>query len=251
MDVETETSNYGDITRRDAKDIAAYEQEQAVRIKRASAEHANCPGRPGYDPELGYVCYCGKVMEGPGLDDVLNLPQRPPSLTSEAAAKATALVVPEETSSVRDSAGISSAVSPADPILARVDVIDPSMPYDSKMVEEHILDAIARHERGAHYERVCVEDVYDKTMVYEFALKRATLKARDAVGGGDVNERRAWTELQCEAEYVNLMIAKMKLDAIKSTMHSLRSNISGYQSIAKSIASAYTATRNDNSGPRF
>lgn len=258
MDVETETSEYGDNRRggpgepplRDAHEHANARQEYAVQVKRASEKHSGCPGRPGYDPELGVVCYCGETIGQIHPDDIIDPPARAlASQTTAAALEAVPLVTEPIDEQVVSESGLASAVSPADPILARIDVIDPTGVYDSRMVEEHLLDVVARLERGAHYERVCAEDVYDKTMRYDFALKRATLKARDAVGGGDVNERKAWAELQIEAEYVALMIAKMKADAIKSTMHSLRSVQSAYQSIAKSIGSTYSATRNDN--PKF
>lgn len=252
---EYDSSDYGDNRRGGPgepprRGVGAERHEYAVGIKRAQPDHQSCPGAPGYDPELGVVCYCGEVIGQIHPDDLIDPPEHDlASQTTAAALAAQPLVTePVETQVVAES-GLASAVSPADPILARIDVIDPTGVYDARMVEEHLLDVVARLERGAHYERVCAEDVYDKTMRYDFALKRATLKARDAVGGGDVNERKAWAELQIEAEYVALMIAKMKADAIKSTMHSLRSVQSAYQSIAKSIGSAYQGTRND--APRF
>lgn len=203
-----------------------------VKLKRANPAHSDCPGAPQFDEELGGICYCGLLLgfpEGMESQDKALVP----SVTTQAAGLAKPL-------RVADAGGISSAVDPGDPILAQLDIIDPTMPYDSKMVEEHILDTTARLERGVHYERICAEDYTDKVLKFEMAHSRARLKAMKECGGSE-GDRVAWANVEVETEYVERMIAKMKLDAIKGTMHSLRSALSAYQSVAKSIASTYSA----------
>ena len=229
-----------------AREIAARDHEYAVKIKRAHPDHAQCPGAPGYDPSVGVVCYCGEVI-GPiqGADLLADLPPLPESTTTVAAATARPLQVPPTDAEVKDARGVASAVHPADPILARVEIIDPTQPYDSAMVEAHLLDVVRRLEEGAHYERVCAEDMYDKTIRYEQAYNRARVKAKTEFGGSD-GDRTAWAKLQCEGEWLDLIIARAKLDAIKGTMHSLRSVQSAYQSVMKSILGAYQGTPNSN-----
>jgi hypothetical protein len=229
----------------DARSIADKGQEYAVQVKRRSEEHASCPGRPAYDPELGVMCYCSAIIGPPMVDDLM-APSKPlPSSTVTAAAKAAEpLVIEPPETVVKDVRGISSAVHPNDPILSTIEIIDPTQPYTPQMVEEHLLEAVKRQEEGAHYERVCAEDYADKVMRYEIKYNRKRIEARKAVGGAE-GDREAWARVECETEYLEREISKLKLKAIQGTMHSLRSVISAYQSVAKSIASAYSGTRND------
>lgn len=229
-----------------AREVAERDHVYAVKVKRADPEHAQCPGAPGYDPSVGVVCFCGEVIGDIRTEDLMApLAALPESTTTQAAAVAKPLSVPPVEKGVRDTYGISSAVHPTDPILARVEIIDPSQPYTSEQVEQHLLDVVRRLEEGAHFERVCAEDMYDKTIQYEQAYNRARVKAKTEFGGSD-GDRTAWAKLQCEGEWVALIIAKAKLDAIKGTMHSLRSVQSAYQSVMKSIMSAYAGTANSN-----
>lgn len=229
-----------------AKEVAERDHVYAVKTKRGNPEHAQCPGAPGYDPGVGVVCYCGEVIGAVRTEDLLAAAAPlPESTTTLAAADAKPLTVEPVETGVRDTYGISSAVHPADPILARVEIIDPTQPYTHEQVEQHLLDVVRRLEEGAHFERVCAEDMYDKTIQYEQAYNRARVKAKLEFGGSD-GDRTAWAKLQCEGEWVALIIAKAKLDAIKGTMHSLRSVQSAYQSVIKSILSAFAGTSNSN-----
>lgn len=229
----------------DARAIAEKGQEYAVAVKRKNDEHASCPGRPAYDPELGVMCFCSEII-GPPMDDDLMAPAPPlpPSTTTLAAREAKPMEIAPPPETVKDVNGISSAVHPNDPILATIEIIDPTQPYTPDMVEKHLLDAVKRLEEGAHYERVCAEDHADKVMRYELKYNRKRIEARKAVGGAE-GDREAWARVECETEYLEREISKLKLKAIQGTMHSLRSVISAYQSVAKSIASAYVGTRND------
>lgn len=228
-----------------AQAMAEQGQEYAVAVKRKNDEHSSCPGRPAYDPELGVMCYCGDII-GPPMDEHLAAPTPPlpPSTTTIAARNAAPLEVTPTPETVKDVHGISSAVHPNDPILATIEIIDPTQPYTPAMVETHLLDAVKRLEEGAHYERVCAEDHADKVMRYELKYNRKRIEARKAVGGAE-GDREAWARVECETEYLEREISKLKLKAIQGTMHSLRSVISAYQSVAKSIASAYIGTRDD------
>jgi hypothetical protein len=232
-----------------AKDIAEANHAYAVKVKRGNPGHAGCPGAPRYDVELGVMCFCTEIIGAPREADLLAAPPAlPASTVSRDAESAAPLVVPEDTAPVRDVAGISSAVHPNDPILARVEIIDPTQPYDSAMVEKNLLDCVRRLEEGAHFERVCAEDYGDKIMRYELAYNRRRVEAKKEVGGSE-GDREAWSRVQCESEYLDREIAKLRLKAIQGTMHSLRSIISAYQSVMKSISTAYNGT--PNSAPRF
>jgi hypothetical protein len=231
-----------------AADIAAANFERARSMKRKDPQHADCPGRAEFDPEMGVVCYCGTVLGFPPNSISMDLVM-PLSQTTADAERAQPVVVQDELRNVTSVTGLASAVHPADPILASVDVIDPTLPYDSKMVEEHLLDAMARIERGAHYERFCAEDYADKVLKYEAAHARALLEAANHGGAADIRAARA--AVTCETEFIQRMIAKMKLDAVKANMHSLRSIMSGYQSVASSIRAAYSGGGSNGSKPNF
>lgn len=232
-----------------AKDTAERNHAYAVSVKRAAPEHAGCPGAPRYDPELGVMCFCTELIGPPMEEDLFADPGKLPASTVSAdAAAAAPLTVPEHVGRVQDVKGISSAVHPNDPILARVEIIDPTLPYDSALVEKNLLDCVRRLEEGAHFERVCAEDYGDKIMRYEVIYNRRRLEAKKEVGGSE-GDREAWTRVQCETEYLDREIAKLRLKAIQGTMHSLRSIISAYQSVMKSISTAYMGT--PNSAPRF
>lgn len=234
---------------RSASSLREQNHAYAVKIKRADPRHAQCPGAPRYDPELGVMCFCTEIIGPPSEDDLLADPAAlPPSTVSAAAAAAKPLEVAAPEQAIKDIRGVSSAVHPADPIMAEIDIIDPTAPYDSAMVEQHLLDAVRRLEQGSHYERVCAEDYADKVMRYELAYNRKRVEAKQQVGGSE-GDREAWARVECETQYLDREIAKLKLKAIQGTMHSLRSVISAYQSVMKSISTAYTGT--PNSGPRF
>lgn len=188
------------------------------------------------DPDMGLVCGCGVVLgdlRAPEENDA-SLPAVPGMVVAPYAGEVTA------------AGGIASEISPADPVLSKLDIIDATHPYSPADVEQHLLEAVGRLERGAHYERVCGEDYAQICLEYEKAYARAFVKAKDRGGSDKLAEQRA--RLDVEEIAGRRMIAKMKLEAVKGTMHSLRSVISSYQSVAKSIATAYMAGGGGRSG---
>jgi hypothetical protein len=221
----------------DARDMAMATKEQmleTVRAVQAEKGHPDC-AMGIVDAEFGVVCGCGTILR-----EVEGLPPAP-ALDSQTTADAREAkpIVPEPSDRlVTTRSDIASAVDPADPIISQVQVIDPTAIYDSKMVEEHILDVIRRLEQGAHYQRVCEENVYHAKLELEKARARAMLEAYEQGGAADV--RAARVMLATEVEHTIHMVAEMKLMAIRQTMHSLRSMLSGYQSVARSLQSAYS-----------
>lgn len=208
-----------------------------------SPEHADCPNGV-WDEDYGPVCGCGVLLAEPVEAAPRQLPASATTADADPSRHATTGEAGQE---IATQGGIASAVAPADPITAALEVIDPNAPYDSKMVEEHMLDVMARLERGAHYQRVCEEEAYNAKLAYEMAHARAILDAQKQGGAADV--RSAAATLACEEEYTRKMVADMKVKAIRETMHSLRSVLSGYQSVGKSISAAYTG--GGSNGPAF
>jgi hypothetical protein len=124
------------------------------------------------------------------------------------------------------------------PIRPGVALLDPTKPYGPKEVEEHILDVNARLERGIEYEAALITVRDSLEMEYNLANARALseAKASDAAG------RKAEAMLACEAQYRAMVHAKRVWGAMAATTHSLRSVLTAYQSVAKSVAAAYNQT---------
>lgn len=189
------------------------------------------------DPENGLVCGCGVILgdlRAPRTGSAEMEPREALRVAAEEA-RVTAALEPGEPSEI----GIASRVHPADPIVSRIDVIDATQPYTPADVEQHLLEAVGRLERGAHYERVCAEDYAQIVQRYEIEYARAFVKAKTRGGTDKMSEQLARVEIEEIA--TQRMVAKMKLDAVKGTMHSLRSTISSYQSILRSVQTAYQA----------
>jgi hypothetical protein len=210
-------------------------QEMADRLLAIQAEvggHAG-HGLGYYDPEDGVVCGCRAILDirVPEWDELSDIAIPEPSAEAESA-----LVV----------SGRGMVGHEVDPITAQIALIDPTKPYGPKEVELHIIDSAARLERGIVYEAALIAAAHTATMDFELAKAKALLLAT----GGDVKRREAQALVACEAQYVNMIVAVRARDAMKATTHSLRSVLSSYQSVAKSVAAAYGATNQTDPGRR-
>jgi hypothetical protein len=206
-------------------------------IKREKG-HGDCAG--GFiDAELGPVCGCGTILQELG-EVVLREPDS--GVTEQAAEQATP-ATPLETdrrvfAAEKDATvGRMSRVDPADPIIAGLDVIDPTNPYTPAEVEAHMLDCMARLEAGAHFERLCIEERFQAQLAHDLAYARAIVAASSDRAAADT--RKAKAVLETANEKTRLMVADMQVKAVQSTMHSLRATLIGYCSVAKSIGATY------------
>lgn len=188
--------------------------------------HQGCPdaGRASYYPaepgqETPFVaCGCGQVLDALPLS------------TSTASG---GLAVP----SAGEPSGALVALDPVQSVLA---LIDPTKVYGPAEVEEHILDCVSRLETGAVYERECLLREHAAKTTYDVAWARAMVR----VTGTSADVRKAEAFVETEAEYLEWQEAAMLVKAVKTTMHNLRSVLSGYQSVASSIRAAYQGTKN-------
>lgn len=212
------------------------------------AEHA----MPFYDPEEGVTCGCGEVI-GTHFKDWDDPSEPPWDTTADEAAeptsdeKALAVVGPDEDQEselVTTGRGLVQRV--VDPIMPGIDLIDPTQPYGPKEVEEHILDATARLERGMVFEAGLVAAAEDAEMRHTLALNRALAQQH----GGSERDRLARASVQVEDQYIAMMQARIARDAMRSTTHSLRSVLSSYQSVSKSVQATYGAANHQPQGQR-
>lgn len=226
------------------EDVAA--RLRAVQVQRGGGQHAD-HALAYYDPEDGVVCGCGEPL-GVRIAEFDAITEPP-----DTGAEPEPLVVGGEVEppdaqqeSVLISTGRELVRREVNPIIAQVPLIDPSLPYGPKEVEEHIIDATSRLERGIEFEASLVAAAHAATMEYTLAYNRALAQQ----SGGDKEWRAARAMGQVENEYRTMMQAVIARDAMKATTHSLRSVLTAYQSLAKSVAATYGATNQVESAQR-
>jgi hypothetical protein len=126
---------------------------------------------------------------------------------------------------------------PDDPIAATIALIDPTKVYTPEEIERQILDCNARLERGAHFERAALEEEGRTELLWSNAFDLAVLNSEQRA----VDLRKADAMVSTRELHDAFVTARMVRKAIQSTMHNLRSVLSGYQSVGKSIANTYGA----------
>lgn len=133
-----------------------------------------------------------------------------------------------------------------DPIRSTLDLIDPSQVYTPEDVERHILDTLWRLETGQLAERQSVEQYYAAKQAFDRKFFAQTIVHQDL----RTDQCKAQSMVDCEDEYAKMLTAEMVAKAIKATMHNLRSVLSGYQSTARSVGSAYQAGGSQGGPPQ-
>lgn len=118
-----------------------------------------------------------------------------------------------------------------DPVNARLATIDPTLAYTPVDLEMRILDVLARLEQGAVFERAAIDDAARK----ELAWQKAYWVAKEASDKSAADKREADARVQTMELYEAHLEAAWVAKAVKATMHNLRSILSGYQSVAKSV----------------
>lgn len=131
-----------------------------------------------------------------------------------------------------------SAVAPQDPIVSAVPVIDPTQVYTPLDVEHQILDVEQRLDRGEHFLRVWLDKQAHAEHAYTIGQARAFTLA-----SGTVDARKAKATLDTEGELWAKTEADMMVRAVRDTLHSLRSQLSGYQTVSRSINVSVNNTR--------
>lgn len=117
--------------------------------------------------------------------------------------------------------------------------LDPTQPFGPAEIDARILEANARLERGAVHEANLVAAAEHLGIEYKLAFARAL---RDSTGGA-ADVRKAEATLATEREYRAWMDAVGAMKAMQSITHTLRSTLSGYQSVGRSVGAAYNSTR--------
>ncbi len=132
-----------------------------------------------------------------------------------------------------------SAVVPQDPIMAALDVIDPTRPYSPAEVEAQLVDLEARLERGQHFQRVWEERAYRTKLAFTMAYEADLVRIYDETRAPQ-DIRQAQARQENKTLYEDMTLAEMMVKAVRESMHNLRSQLSGYQSIARSVGASMT-----------
>lgn len=128
-------------------------------------------------------------------------------------------------------------VPATDPLATTLDLIDPTTIYTPEDVERHILEVLWRLETGAKFERASVEALFVAQREFDRAFNRAVDESEESAA----DRRKASAMVSCEKLADVLHDAKMEREAVKATLHNLRSVLSGYQSVARSVGATYQA----------
>lgn len=125
-------------------------------------------------------------------------------------------------------------VAAADPIARTLALIGPAEDYRPDQVERFMLDAIRRLEEGQAFERWALEQASDARSKYDRAYAKEFVLA-----SGAMELRRNTAEVACNELAEARDRTDMVYRAAKAAMHNLRSTLSGYQSVLKSVQATY------------
>lgn len=129
-----------------------------------------------------------------------------------------------------------SAVVPVDPIESALLAMDPTQPYTPADIELQLVSIVARLEQGQHFQREWEIQANTTAVAYELAYAAAIVQAS---GAADV--RKATALLACREEFIAKMQAEALVKAVRESMHTLRSMLSGFQSIGRSVGASFNA----------
>lgn len=135
----------------------------------------------------------------------------------------------------------SSAVVPTDPIESRLVAIDPTKIYTATDIELQLVSIEARLEQGQVFQRVWEMRALAAKIAYTLAYEQAISESE----ASSADRRKAEATIKCKEKLVDKLTAETMAKAVADTMHNLRSMLSGYQSIARSIGSSMSVTGMD------
>lgn len=132
--------------------------------------------------------------------------------------------------------GNTVTVHAADPIARQAALIPQGVHLTPEMLEQNILDVLERLEKGGAFERMCIEQEAAAKTAYTIAYARAF---NQATGPVEVRNQAAIEETipELEARDEATMIRK----AVQASLHTLRSVLSGYQTVNGNVRAAMNA----------
>jgi hypothetical protein len=118
-----------------------------------------------------------------------------------------------------------------DPVMGLLPPLDPTQVYTPKDVEIGILEILRKLQNGELFlrEQLARLHLAEHKHIMRYNLKIKTSNARAA------DQRKADAILACERERYEQSEAEMLVRAIRDTLHSLRSQLMGLQTVARSL----------------
>lgn len=112
-------------------------------------------------------------------------------------------------------------------------------PYTPEEVELEIVGILSRIERGAGFQTTVVEELAAARLEFDLAYARAIIRTTSR----SKELREAEATLACQEQYERWKLLELKAKTTADGMHNLRSMLSGFQSVAKSIGVSLGAYR--------
>jgi hypothetical protein len=126
----------------------------------------------------------------------------------------------------------------ADPVSSALPApLDPTEVYTPHDVELAIVDILGRLERGEFFLRQQISRLH--LADYNLLMRKAASLAKSDRRAAD--QREAEANLACAKEIYEQSEAAMLVRALRDTMHTLRSRLSGYQSVGRSVGASVNA----------
>jgi hypothetical protein len=112
-------------------------------------------------------------------------------------------------------------------------------PYTPEQVELEIVGILSRIERGAGFQTTKVEECAAAKLDYDLAYARALINST----ARSKELREAEAMLACREQFERWKLLELTVKTTSEGMHNLRSMLSGFQSVARSIGTSLGAYR--------
>lgn len=119
-----------------------------------------------------------------------------------------------------------------DPLSGRLAPLDPTMPYTPEDVELKIVEILRQLENSELFLRQQLARLHQATHNHDFRYNLALAKSEQRAA--DQRKAEAW--LATEKERHEMTEAEMLVRALRDSQHNLRAQLSGFQSVARSLA---------------
>lgn len=133
-----------------------------------------------------------------------------------------------------------------DPLNRGLPPLDPTLPYTPADVELKILEILQQGERGERFLREQLARLHQAQhnldLRYNLAIVKSDARAAD--------QRKAEAWIATEKERFEATQAEMLVRALRDNLHNLRAQLSGFQSVARSLGVSLTNALDGRDAPR-
>jgi len=138
-----------------------------------------------------------------------------------------------------------TAAEELDPLTGRLAPLDPTLPYTPADVELKIVEILRQLENSELFLRQQLARLHQAThnldLRYNLAIRKSDARAAD--------QRKADAWIETEKERREATEAEMLVRALRDSQHNLRAQLSGFQSVARSLAVSMVNALDGRGGP--